>query len=99
MTSIQNMAKHGSEGGIRSDQSISFNESNVFSLTYAEENISTFNTISSYSEDVTVGLGTKTPSCRLSFGKNTSNVFNDEIEKNSLPAICFNEETNGTDTT
>ena len=99
MTSIQNMAKHGTEGGIRSDQSISFNESNVFSLTYAEEGANQFTTVSSYSDDLLVGLGTVTPSCRLSFGKNTSNVFNDEIEKNSLPAICFNEETNGTDST
>lgn len=99
MTSIQNMAKHGAEGKYRSDESVSFNQSNVFSLTDADEETVEFTTISSFASDLILGLGTNTPSCRLSFGKNTSNVFDNEIEKESLPAICFNEEPDGTDAT
>ena len=99
MTSVQNMAKHGTQGGIRADQSISFNESNVFSLTDAEGSSQPFTTVSSFADDLIVGFGSTTPSCRLSFGKNTTNVFTDEIEKKSLPAICFNEEKDGTDAT
>ena len=99
MTSIQNMAKHGTEGKYRSDESVSFNQSNVFSLTDADEDTVEFTTIASFATDLIVGLGTHTPSCRLSFGKNTSNVFNNEIQKQSIPAICFNEEVDGTDAT
>ena len=99
MTSVQNMSKHGSEGQYRSDESVSFNQSNVFSLTDADEDVVEFTTISSFASDLIVGLGTYTPSCRLSFGKNTTNVFTNEIVKESLPGVCFNEESDGTDAT
>ena len=33
------------------------------------------------------------------FGKNTTNVFNNEIVKETLPGICLNEERDGTDAT
>ena len=99
MTSTQNMAQHGSEGQFVSNESNTFNESNVFSLKDADDGSIEFTTISSYSTDLLVGLGTYTPSCRLSLGKNTTNVFNNETVKNSLPAMCFNEEADGTDTT
>ena len=99
MTSIQNMSKHGSQGQYRSDESVSFNQSNVFSLTDADEDVVEFTTIASYASDLLVGLGTYTPSCRLSFGKNTTNVFNNEIVKETLPGICLNEERDGTDAT
>ena len=87
MTSTQNMAQHGSEGQFVSNESNTFNESNVFSLKDADDGSIEFTTISSYSTDLLVGLGTYTPSCRLSLGKNTTNVFNNETVKNSLPAM------------
>jgi len=99
MTSTQNMAKHGEEGQYRSDQSVSYSESNVFNLTDLEEGTSEFTTITSFSNDLVMGLGTYAPSCRLSFGKNTSNIFNNETVKESIPAICLNEEEDGTDAT
>lgn len=99
MTSTQNMAKHGEEGQYRSDQSVSYTESNVFSLTDMEEGVSEFTTITSYASDLTMGLGTFNPSCRLSLGKNTANTFADEYPKQSIPAICLNEEADGTDAT
>ena len=100
MTSIRKMMEHGSEGEFRSDESITYSESNVFSLMAIDEeqNINT-TTIASYAEDVAIGFGTQTPSCRLSFGKNTSQVFTNENVKESIPAICLNEEANGTDAT
>lgn len=99
MTSTQNMAKHGEQGQYRSDQSSSYSESNVFSLTDMEEGVSEFTTITSYADDLTMGLGTYNPSCRLSFGKNTANTFANEFPKQSIPAICLNEESDGTDAT
>ena len=99
MTSTQNMAKHGGEGQYRSDQSASYAESNVFSLTDVEEGVAESTTITTFANDLTMGLGTYTPSCRLSLGKNTSNIFNNEFPKQSIPAICLNEEADGTDAT
>jgi hypothetical protein len=100
MASIRKMMEHGSEGEFRSDESITYSESNVFSLMDIDEeqNINT-TTIASYAEDVAIGFGTQTPSCRLSFGKNTDQVFTNENVKDSIPAICLNEEANGTDAT
>ena len=99
MTSRQNMAKHGGEGQYRSDQYVSMSDSNVFSLTEKGEDSSNFTTIFSPNLDLVVGFGTPTPSSRLSFGKNTSNVTGDELVKESIPGVCFNEESNGTDAT
>lgn len=99
MTSRQNMAKHGGEGQYRSDQYVSMSDSNVFSLTEKGEDSSDFTTIFSPNLDLVVGFGTSTPSSRLSFGKNTSNVLGDELIKESIPGVCFNEESNGTDAT
>jgi hypothetical protein len=96
-TPILNRA-HDNIGKIRNDHSISYNESNVFSLTDADV-FNPVTIISSCAEDVTVGLGTYDPSCRLSFGKNTANVLDGEIQKSSISAICFNEERNGKDAT
>lgn len=99
MTSTQNMAKHGEEGQYRSDQSATYSKSNVFSLTDTVTEDAELTSITSFATDVTMGLGTYTPSCRLSFGKNTSNTFADEFPKESIPALCLNEESDGTDAT
>jgi hypothetical protein len=99
MTSTRNMAKHGGQGQYRSDQFVSMSDSNVFSLTEKGEDNAEFATIFSPNSDLVVGFGTSTPSSRLSLGKNTTNVSINEVAKNSIPGICFNEESNGTDAT
>jgi hypothetical protein len=85
--------KQGGEGKETKQNSSNTGVSNVFNKTPETIPLITHPT------DVKMGIGTDKPSCKLSFGKNTSFTFDDEKAQSSIPGICFNEEKGGTDAT